>query len=65
MQKALDCLLRLVENPFTKKGYVDLKKCYIEAGMAEAVGAFDHLINQRFTNEVNDVHPDPQQSNNN
>jgi hypothetical protein len=64
MQKAMESLLRLIENPFAKKVYSDLKKCYSDAGNVEIADAFGHLIKKRFGNESDGLHSDTQQSSN-
>lgn len=48
MPKAIDCLLHLIEKPFTEKLYRDLKKSYLETFMKEEAEALEYLIQQRF-----------------
>ena len=57
----MESLLCLIENPFGKKGYCDLKKCYYELGNTEIADAIDYLIKKRFENESDDLHSNPQQ----
>jgi hypothetical protein len=48
--KALDALLSVLENPWSEKGYNDLKIQYEILGMMREATALQHLIDKKFTN---------------
>lgn len=56
---AIDALVLILENPLSKKGYTDLKKCYEKAKMHREAEAIDYLIEKRINNVVDDSHSDP------
>jgi hypothetical protein len=45
---ALNALIKILENPKTKKGYIDLKKYYESICRKNEVKAIEFLISQRF-----------------
>ena len=52
--KALDALLLILENPWSEKGYKDLKIQYEALGMKGEAEAMDDLIEEKFGNGTDD-----------
>jgi len=52
--KALDALLLILESPWSKKGYNDLKIQYEILGMVREATALQHLIEKKYPNVSND-----------
>jgi hypothetical protein len=48
MRKALDCLLKILENPFVEKGYNDFKNYYESEKKIEEADAIAYLITKKF-----------------
>jgi hypothetical protein len=48
MTKAIEYLLAVLENPFIKKGYEDLRDCYFSSLRLEDAEAFQAIIERRF-----------------
>jgi len=49
-EPALYAFINILENPQTKKGYVQLKKYYSSLGMVEQEAALEYLIDKKFRN---------------
>ncbi len=60
MQDIVNLLSQVIEQPYVKKGYVELKKYYILINMKNEADAIEHLIQIRF-NETRNIHIDSKQ----
>ena len=63
-QLALHAFITILENPQSKKGYVELKKYYSSLRMTEQKSALEYLIEKRF-GDVDGSNSDKQQRKNN
>lgn len=59
-EPALHAFIKILENPRTKKGYVQLKKYYSSLGMVQQESALEYLIEKRF-NSVDSPNTNKQQ----
>ena len=55
MNKVIECLLCILETPFSEKVYAELKKVYESLNKKDEAEAIDYLIQRRF-HVNNDVH---------
>ena len=57
-QDVISALVLILENPDSKKGYVELKRFYDKAGMSEESEAIEYLMNKRFANATTSSNTD-------
>jgi hypothetical protein len=51
--KALNCLLEIIENPGMKKKYEEFHKLYLGKGFKHEAEAIEYLIEKKFINGKN------------
>ena len=61
MNNIVRSLSLIVENPFSKKGYLELKKIVVQEGRQSDAEALQYLIDKRFSHDLSDSHSDQEQ----
>lgn len=46
--KQIDALLKVIENPLSKKGFQELQQYYLQSGKKEEAKAIEYLLKVKF-----------------
>jgi hypothetical protein len=57
----IQSLLKIIENPYAKKGYTDFKNDLEKSGRSKEASAIDYLIEKKFGKKINNISSDQEQ----